>query len=110
MSIHKDSLLDNFASVLDNKHILITGAAGMLGSSLAKELVNLKKTSSSNIVISLLARNKNRLPTNLLKYQEQDFNFIEQDINNLDLPEESFDLIFNFASPASPLYQFEYPG
>jgi nucleoside-diphosphate-sugar epimerase len=105
MPIHKDSLLDNFASVLDNKHILITGAAGMLGSSLAKELINLKKSSSSNIVISLLARNKDRLPKNLLKYQDQDFHFIEQDINNLDLPEKSFDLIFNFASPASPLYQ-----
>ena len=58
-AIHKDSLLDNFASVQENKHILITGAAGMLGSSLAKELVNLKKL-RSNIVISLLARNKNR--------------------------------------------------
>lgn len=105
MSIHNNSLSENFASFLENKHILITGAAGMLGSSLAIKLIKLKNSSSLNLTISLLARNKSSLPTNLLKDLDYDFNFIEQDINDLDLPKKRFDVIFNFASPASPLYQ-----
>ena len=77
------------------KRLLITGAAGFLGSNLCKRLLDdgFKVIGVDNFHTGLEA--------NIASLQQYDaFNFIEHDIiNPLDIP---CDWIFNFACPASP--------
>ena len=90
------------------KHALITGVAGFLGSHLADTLLSYGAKVVG--IDNFLTGNKDNLS---LAQSKDNFKFLEVDAikdptEYLD-PEETFDLIFHFASPASPpLYQ-KYP-
>lgn len=80
--------------------ILVTGAAGFLGSHLTVHLLDL-----GHEVIGLDDLSTGRLE-NLSEAKSREFEFLEADIREVDLP--IVDGIFNLACPASPVhYQFD---
>jgi UDP-glucuronate decarboxylase len=80
--------------------ILVTGAAGFLGSNLTSHLLDL-----GHEVIGLDDLSTGRLE-NLSEAKYRKFEFIEADIREAELP--AVDGIFNLACPASPVhYQFD---
>ncbi len=80
--------------------ILVTGAAGFLGSHLTVRLLDL-----GHEVIGLDDLSTGRLE-NLSEAKSREFEFLEADIREVDLP--IVDGIFNLACPASPIhYQFD---
>jgi len=90
-----------------NKKVLVTGAAGFLGSHLVE---NLLKNSAQVVGVDNLLTGKKR---NLEHLSDPKFTFIQADvIENPDsyLPSNFVpDLIFHFASPASPPAYQKYP-
>lgn len=69
-------------SELKNKSFLITGASGLIGKELTKELFDLSKKKDLNIRLILLVRNRNKLENSILKYVlEKKIELIESDIN-----------------------------
>ncbi|WP_316355128.1 UDP-glucuronic acid decarboxylase family protein [Candidatus Trichorickettsia mobilis] len=82
-----------------NNKILIAGGAGFLGTNLAHYLKD--KAQSITIVDNLCTGSLSNLKT-LEKYQN--IKFIKHDIiNQFDFKDEKYDVIFNLASPASPI-------
>ncbi len=88
------------------KQVLITGAAGFLGSNLAERLV-----SDGYFVIGVDNLISGR-EKNLMSLKEDNFKFVKADITK-DLPKEitsnRFHSIFNLACPASPPFYQKYP-
>ncbi len=81
--------------IISNKKILITGAAGFLGSHLCNRLFE------QNSVIALDNLSTGRLSNIQNLIDNNQIEFIKHDItNSIDL--KNLDLIFNFACPASP--------
>lgn len=85
---------------LVGKRILITGATGLIGSSLIKLLTDLNKTKNTNITIYALVRNKNILQEKFPNIKN-DLNIIESDV--CDTINVGVDYIIHAASPAHPL-------
>jgi dTDP-glucose 4,6-dehydratase len=82
--------------LVQKKRVLVTGAAGFLGSHLCEALI----TEGHSVVGADNYATGN--PENLARLnKEADFTFIEHDICE-PLKIDSVDFIFNFASPASP--------
>ncbi len=86
------------------KKVVITGAAGFIGSNLTDSLIKKKYfvygvdnliTGSINNIIHL---EKNNL-----------FEFIEHDVTNYITINDKIDYVFHFASPASPIDYLKYP-
>ena len=85
--------------------VLITGAAGMLGSYIARVLVTLREEKNWNIDVYALVRNTNKIPGDLTGK----LNIIQQSVTEPIRADVSFDFIFHTASPASPLIMREDP-
>lgn len=97
-----------------DKTILVTGAAGFIGSHLSQELV---KAGAVVIGVDNLVTgsedNLGELVKDLRPDLEENFIFVQADVNQppeayLE-PEAKFDIVFHFASPASPDRYQEYP-
>jgi len=82
---------------LKNKHILITGGTGFMGSWLTAFILFLNKEYQYNISLTLLARNASE--SHISKWGEK-INFIDTDVRNLtDLPKGINYIIHAAASP-----------
>lgn len=92
---------------LENSTVLITGAAGMIGSYLMYTLTALNDLKSYNIKIVALIRDKNKLH----KYfkSRMDIVVLEQDVCDRIEFKEKIDYIIHAASPASPIIMKEKP-
>lgn len=98
---------DNQMDKLRNKTILITGAAGMIGSYFVNTLIVLNEKYDMNINILALVRNKNKFEDYILNNKK--VTIIEQDVINEIKYEGNIDYIIHAASPASPKIMKDYP-
>lgn len=99
-------------SKLQNKSVLITGAAGMIGSCIVDTLMMLNKEKSLNIKIFALVRNKNNAKERFYKYLDNElFEFVECDINEkININNVSkIDYIIHLASNTHPKAYSTYP-
>jgi UDP-glucuronate decarboxylase len=86
------------------KKILITGGAGFIGSHLCN--FYLDKNFNVTCLDNLSSGNIN----NLTKFQDnKNFQFINFDISNGIEIKNNFDIVLNFACPASPKYYLKHP-
>ncbi len=92
---------------LENCTVLITGAAGMIGSYLMYTLTALNDLRSYNITIVALVRNKDKLQPYFRK--RTDIIVIEQDVCDRISYNDKVDYIIHAASPASPKIMKEKP-
>lgn len=92
---------------LENSTVLITGAAGMIGSYLMYTLTTLNDLKSYNIKIVALVRNKAKLPPYFIG--RTDIIVIEQDVCDRINYNDKVDYIIHAASPASPKIMKEKP-
>ncbi len=104
-----ESILGNNISFkkLENSTVLITGAAGMIGSYLMYVLTALNDLRSYNIKIVALVRNKKKLQTYFKK--RTDIIVLEQDVCDRINYNDKIDYIIHAASPASPKIMKEKP-
>ena len=85
--------------------VLITGAAGMVGSYVARTLVVLREKKGWNIDIYALVRNPGKLPADLTG----ELKVIQQSVTEPIKTDVNFDYVIHTASPASPLIMREDP-
>ena len=88
----------------DRKHAVVTGGAGFLGSHLCDRLLaeGYRVTCMDNLLTGRV-ENIDHLAGN------QDFHFILQDVTEYIFLPGSVDIVFHFASPASPIDYIEHP-
>ena len=107
-------LIDDAKNILKNNlqwnkfkdtKVLITGAAGMLGSYVARTLIVLKEQTGWNIEVFALVRNPNKLPVDIA----DKVSVIKQSVTEPINTDIEFDYIIHTASPASPLIMREDP-
>lgn len=84
---------------MENKNILVAGAAGFIGSHLVETIAKLNPKKIIGVDNFISGSKKN---IELLSKIPQ-FEFIEKDICNLDEIDGEIDYLFNFACPASPI-------
>ncbi|MBD5854207.1 NAD-dependent epimerase/dehydratase family protein [Lactococcus lactis] len=98
-----ENTLDNIVDVnkLFHKKILITGATGLIGSTLVESLLKLNELENAAIEIFALGRSKERLEqrfsTNL-----KNIHFIVQDVSNPINSDITVDIVIHAASNANP--------
>src|SRR5688572_3044330 len=87
----------------DKRRVVITGAAGFIGSHLAEELLNrdCSVVGVDNLLTGDLA--------NIAHLAGRDFVFIKHDVTNFIHVEGPVDVVFHWASPASPIDYLEWP-
>lgn len=90
---------------LKNSKVLITGASGMIGSSMARVLTVVKEKHRMDMEIYALVRNPHRLPEDI----RDKVNVIKHDVTQPLETGEAFDYIIHAASPASPLIMKDDP-
>src|SRR5687767_9626246 len=85
------------------RRIVITGAAGFIGSHLAEELLNrdCSVVGVDNLLTGDLA--------NIAHLAGRDFMFIKHDVTNYINVDGPVDIVFHWASPASPIDYLELP-
>ncbi|MBP3275462.1 NAD-dependent epimerase/dehydratase family protein [Kandleria sp.] len=109
----KDKYFEDVELVIDSikninnlyyKSILITGASGMICSSVVEILLYLNEKRNANIKIFLAGRNKERMCNRFALYEEgEDFTFIQYDATKNDFKNDfKFDYIIHGASNANP--------
>jgi len=97
-------ILKTIENKFENLNILITGGAGFLGSWLCNVLVSL------NANVFCLDNLTSGLMENINPLIDRDnFTFINHDISEPFFPEQKIDLIFHFASRASPFEFTKHP-
>lgn len=96
---------------LRSKRILVTGAAGLVGSSLIDLLLEINRTFGADIEIWALGRQKSVLESRFSSHLHSalKFHMIEGDVNRVVLPSVGFDYIVHAASPAHPLAYSQTP-
>ena len=88
---------------LFGKRILITGATGMICSTVVELLFWLNKESRANIQIVLAGRDRKRMQQRFYIFKEGvDYSFLEYDATNEFVSESVYDYIIHGASPADP--------
>ncbi len=89
---------------LKNKSIFITGASGLIGSTIADYILYLNKSQALNISLYLGARDYNKLCKRFYAYKEnQDFYFIKYDaLAEIDI-HQKFNYIIHAAGNADPI-------
>ena len=87
-----------------NKRILITGAAGFLGSHLCERFVNdgYHVIAMDNLITGRMSNLEHLLP-------KESFEFYHQDVSNFIHVPGELDYILHFASPASPIDYLKIP-
>lgn len=90
---------------LKNSKVLITGASGMIGSSMARVLTVVKEKYRIDMEIYALVRNPHRLPEDI----RDKVRVIKHDVTQPLETGEAFDYIIHAASPASPLIMKDDP-
>ena len=87
----------------DKRRIVITGAAGFIGSHLAEELLNRECSvvGIDNLLTGALA--------NIAHLAGRDFVFIKHDVTNYINVDGPVDVVLHWASPASPIDYLELP-
>ena len=90
---------------LKNSKVLITGASGMIGSSMARVLTVVKEKHRMYMEIYALVRNPHRLPEDI----RDKVSVIKHDVTQPLETGEAFDYIIHAASPASPLIMKDDP-
>ncbi|MGJ0322543.1 NAD-dependent epimerase/dehydratase family protein [Aliarcobacter cryaerophilus] len=100
--------IKNLASInfpwenLNNKHVLISGGSGMIGSSLVELFMHRNRYFNNNIKVTVIARDKNKITKKFTKLLNNDnFNYIIHDINN-PLDASCYNYIFHTASNTHP--------
>lgn len=88
-----------------NTKVLVTGAAGMLGSYVARTLIVLAEKKGWNIDVYALVRNPGKLPADIA----DKVIVLQQSVTEPIASEIAFDYIIHAASPASPLIMREDP-
>ncbi len=95
---------------LFNKSILITGATGMIGSSVAELLFELNRSESANIKIYLAGRSLQRMQQRFYCFMEGvDYFYVEYDATAGSALTTPSDFIIHGASPADPSAIASYP-
>lgn len=90
---------------LKNSKVLITGASGMIGSSMVRVLTVVKEKHRMDMEIYALVRNPHRLPEDI----RDKVRVIKHDVTQPIETGEAFDYIIHAASPASPLIMKDDP-
>ncbi len=93
---------------LNSKKILVTGAAGLIGSSLIDELLELNETRNLKITIYALGRNYKKLEERF-KEKVNSINIIEGDVSFVNVSNLNIDYIIHAASPSHPLAYSQSP-
>lgn len=95
---------------LDGKAVIITGAAGMLGSGMVDVLIELNENLGYQIEIFALGRTKSKLQARFGKYIDKSyFHILPLDISKEMKIEEKVDYIVHAASNADPTMMAKYP-
>lgn len=90
---------------LQNKTVMVTGAAGFLAAYMVETLMYLNEIQALNVTVIAVVRNKRRMESRFLHYRGRpELICIEQDIRNPVLPDRKVDFIIHAASQASPKY------
>ncbi len=97
-------------SNLFGKSILITGATGLIGSSIADILLFLNKEYNAKIHIVLAGRNKQKLSERFYFFSENiDFYFLQYEATSFEMNEIHIDYVIHSASNADPKMISEQP-
>lgn len=96
---------------LQNKHILITGASGMIGSAVMELLIYLNEKKEFRMQLYAAGRNEKAVLDRFGAYFEKDyFHFISYDANEEITFDLELDYIIQAASNADPKSIFRYPA
>ncbi len=105
----KDSILD--FSTLKNKSFLVTGAGGLIGSTLIDFLMVLNAEYEFDINVYALGRQKRKLENRFLDYaNDSRLKIIKADVVEADALNIKIDYIVHAASPAHPLAFSKLPA
>lgn len=97
-------------TVLTNKAVLVTGAAGMLGSGVVDELIYLNEYENIPVNIYALGRTEGKIADRFGEYVHKPyFHIIEADISYEVGTDERVDYIVHAASNANPVMFAKYP-
>ena len=91
---------------INNAKVLVTGASGMIGSSLTDALIYANQNRGLSLEIFVLGRNKESLEERF--GYDRSVKYIVQDVMDK-LPDVEFDYIFHLASNADPVSYAKYP-
>lgn len=95
---------------LDGRSVMITGAAGMLGSGMVDVLIELNETHGYRIEIYALGRTESKLRDRFGRYVDKSyFHILPLDISKEMKMEEKVDYIVHAASNADPTMMAKYP-
>lgn len=95
---------------LKNSSFLITGATGMIGKFLIDTIMYLNENNSLNCKVIAVGRNKEKAKSRFSKYfDNNNFEFVETDINDKIEYFDNVDYIFHAASSTHPLQYSNYP-
>ena len=95
---------------LKNSSVLVTGAAGLLGSCFVDFLLYLNENRNYNISIFALGRNKDKLEKRFEEYLNKPyFNVLTVDLSHEYNTDKKFDYILHAASNANPYMYAHYP-
>lgn len=96
-----------FSNELRNSTILITGATGLIGSTLVRCILGLNQQKNTNINVIGLVRSINKAKTLI---EDDSVVWISYDLTNpIDLERIKVDYIFHCACPTSSRFYVEYP-
>ena len=111
MSLQEKLLKLNALKKLQNKTILVSGATGLIGKALVRELLNLNKSANLNLKLILVVRDYSKLDFYLNQYiDEGTIKVIIQDIVNPFTQEQlEIDYIIHTASVTSSKLMVETP-